>query len=59
MRAYHHIAFFLANEYLRAQSLAGLADGGKIGKTYEELLSLADRHIETAIGNLDVDGLAV
>ncbi|KAF8590845.1 hypothetical protein K439DRAFT_1627585 [Ramaria rubella] len=50
-------AFFLANEYLRAQGLPGLADGGKVGKAYEELLSIADRHIEVARGNLDVGGL--
>jgi hypothetical protein len=51
-------AFFLANEYLRAQGLPGLADEGRIGKAYEDLRLLAERHISVAKGDLDVEGLA-
>ena len=51
-------AFFLANEYLRAMGLPGLADGGKAGAVYQDLTTLADRHIEAASGRLDVEGLA-
>ncbi|EMD40215.1 hypothetical protein CERSUDRAFT_36915, partial [Gelatoporia subvermispora B] len=49
--------FFLANEYLRAQGLPGLLDEGKIGDVYQGLAGIADRHIKTAAGKLDVDGL--
>ncbi|KAJ3544117.1 hypothetical protein NM688_g5775 [Phlebia brevispora] len=52
------IAFFLANEYLRAQGLPGLLDEGKIGNVYQGLVDLADRHIAAASGKLDVQGLA-
>jgi len=52
------IAFFLANEYLRAQGLPGLADGGEVGEAYKELLFIADRYIEVARGKLDVEGLS-
>ncbi|KAI0668855.1 hypothetical protein C8Q78DRAFT_1043329 [Trametes maxima] len=51
-------AFFLANEYLRAQGLPGLLDEGKIGNVYQGLIDLADRHINVAAGKLDVEGLA-
>jgi len=50
-------AFFLANEYLRAQGLPGLADNGKVGEAYEELIAMANRHVAVASGQLDVDGL--
>ncbi|KAI8975929.1 hypothetical protein BD414DRAFT_399074, partial [Trametes punicea] len=51
-------AFFLANEYLRAQGLPGLLDEGKIGDVYQGLVDIADRHINAAAGKLDVEGLA-
>ncbi|TBU29952.1 hypothetical protein BD311DRAFT_755511 [Dichomitus squalens] len=51
-------AFFLANEYLRAQGLPGLLDQGKIGNVYQGLVDIADRHINAAAGKLDVEGLA-
>ena len=51
-------AFFMANEYLRAQGLAGLADFGELGNAYEDLRALAERHITVAKGELDVEGLA-
>ncbi|KAI0711799.1 hypothetical protein C8T65DRAFT_739454 [Cerioporus squamosus] len=51
-------AFFLANEYLRAQGLPGLLDEGKIGNVYQGLVDIADRHINVAAGKLDVEGLA-
>ncbi|KAI0651268.1 hypothetical protein C8Q79DRAFT_932467 [Trametes meyenii] len=51
-------AFFLANEYLRAQGLPGLLDEGRIGGVYQGLADLADRHINVAAGKLDVEGLA-
>ncbi|OCH84000.1 hypothetical protein OBBRIDRAFT_799451 [Obba rivulosa] len=50
-------AFFLANEYLRAQGLPGLLDHGKIGDVYQGFVGIADRHIEAAAGRLDVEGL--
>ncbi|KAI0079154.1 hypothetical protein K474DRAFT_1659450 [Panus rudis PR-1116 ss-1] len=51
-------AFFLANEYLHAQGLPGLVDEGKIGKAYEELVAVADRHIGVAAGKLSIEELA-
>ncbi|KAI0757605.1 hypothetical protein C8Q80DRAFT_1265497 [Daedaleopsis nitida] len=51
-------AFFLADEYLRAQGLPGLLDEGKIGNVYQGLVDIADRHINVAAGKLDVEGLA-
>ena len=51
-------AFFLANEYLRAQGLPGLLDEGKIGDVYQGLVDIADRLINAAAGKLDVEGLA-
>ena len=51
-------AFFLANEYLRAQGLPGLADNTRVGSVYQGLTDIADEHIKTAAGNLDVEGLA-
>ncbi|KAI0357838.1 hypothetical protein OH77DRAFT_1421959 [Trametes cingulata] len=50
-------AFFLANEYLRAQGFPGLLDEGKIGDVYKDLVDIADRHINVAAGKLGVDGL--
>jgi len=50
-------AFFLANEYVRAQGLPGLADGGKVGEVYRDVHELAERHIGVASGQLDADAL--
>ena len=50
-------AFFLANEYLRAQGLPGLLDQGKIGDAYQGFVAIANRHIEAAAGRLDVEDL--
>ena len=48
------LAFFLANEYLRAHGHPGLLDGCT---DYESLVHVADRHINAAAGLLDVQGL--
>ncbi|TFY61211.1 hypothetical protein EVG20_g7142 [Dentipellis fragilis] len=48
-------AFFLANEYLRAQGLPGLLDEGKTGSVYQGFIDIADRHIDTAAGKLGVE----
>ncbi|KAI5122739.1 hypothetical protein M0805_009824 [Coniferiporia weirii] len=50
-------AFFLANEYLRAQGLPGLADGGQVGEVYKDVHELAERHIGVASGQLGADAL--
>jgi hypothetical protein len=49
------LAFFLANEYVRAQGLPGLADGGKVGEVYRDVHELAKCHIGVASGQLDED----
>ncbi|KAF9786789.1 hypothetical protein BJ322DRAFT_675257 [Thelephora terrestris] len=41
-------AFFLANEYLRAMGMPGLADGGKVGSVYKSVVEIAQRHIDVA-----------
>ncbi|KAG6840042.1 hypothetical protein C0991_009415 [Blastosporella zonata] len=51
-------AFFLANEYIRAMGIPGLADDGNLGDVYESIANIAQRHIDVAAGKLDVDGLA-
>ncbi|CCM04745.1 uncharacterized protein FIBRA_06935 [Fibroporia radiculosa] len=51
-------AFFLANEYLRAQGHPGLADGGKVSDVNKDLIACAERHIGVASGKLDVADLA-
>ncbi|OAX39794.1 hypothetical protein K503DRAFT_688824, partial [Rhizopogon vinicolor AM-OR11-026] len=45
-------AFFLANEYLRAQGL--LPDGGKVGEVHGDVRvhELAERYIEVASGQV-------
>ncbi|KAL0961216.1 hypothetical protein HGRIS_006183 [Hohenbuehelia grisea] len=48
-------AFFLANEYLRAHGLPGLADDGKVGKAYEGLRELAEQSISVAAGRADLE----
>ena len=50
-------AFFLANEYMRAQGLPGLACGGKVGEPYGDVQELAERYIDVASGKLGVDAL--
>lgn len=50
-------AFFLANEYLRAQGLPGILDKGKDGEASEDLVDIAERHINVAAGKLGVEGL--
>ncbi|KAI1793259.1 hypothetical protein LXA43DRAFT_232870 [Ganoderma leucocontextum] len=47
-------AFFLANEYLRAHGLPGLLDGCADDQS---LFDVADRHVDAAAGQLDVQGL--
>ncbi|KAF8202469.1 hypothetical protein BJ912DRAFT_944902 [Pholiota molesta] len=51
-------AFFLANEYIRAMGLPGLADAGDVGKAYKPAVAMAERHMGVAAGTLDLDGLA-
>ena len=51
-------AFFLANEYLRAMGIPGLADEGKAGEVYESVADIAKRHIDVAAGKSDVEVLA-
>lgn len=48
------LAFFLANEYLRAHGHPGLLHDCK---DHESLIHVADRHINAAAGQLDVEGL--
>jgi len=52
------LAFFLANEYLRAMGLPGLVDDAKAGKVYESVVDIAKRHVDVAAGKLDVTDLA-
>ncbi|EJF61084.1 hypothetical protein DICSQDRAFT_61512 [Dichomitus squalens LYAD-421 SS1] len=47
-------AFFLANEYLRAQGLPGLLDSCEDDQS---LFDVADQHVNAAAGQLDVEGL--
>lgn len=49
-----HTAFFVANEYLRALGLPGLLDECE---DYESLTRVADRYVDAAAGQLDVEGL--
>ncbi|TFK18181.1 hypothetical protein FA15DRAFT_628177 [Coprinopsis marcescibilis] len=51
-------AFFIANEYIRAMGLPGLADGGKVGVAYEHVVDIAQRHMDVAAGKMGVEGLA-
>jgi prophage maintenance system killer protein len=50
-------AFFLANEYVRAQGLPGLADEGKVSEVYMDVHEFAERHIGVASGQLSADAL--
>ncbi|KAJ7230670.1 hypothetical protein GGX14DRAFT_343547 [Mycena pura] len=51
-------AFFVSNEYLRAMGIPGLADDGRLGEVYSDVIKLADDHIGVASGRVDVAGLA-
>ncbi|KAJ2921097.1 hypothetical protein H1R20_g15996, partial [Candolleomyces eurysporus] len=51
-------AFFIANEYIRAMGLPGLADHGKVGVAYADVVEIAQRHMDVAAGKLDLEGLA-
>lgn len=53
-------AFFIANEYLRAMGIPGLADEGKVGEVYdsESVADIAKRHIDVAAGKSGVADLA-
>jgi hypothetical protein len=46
----------LANEYLRAQGLPGLADGGG-SDLYRDVHELGERFVGVASGQLDADAL--
>ncbi|KAH6913304.1 hypothetical protein BKA70DRAFT_1262421 [Coprinopsis sp. MPI-PUGE-AT-0042] len=50
-------AFFIANEYLRAMGIPGLADKGKVGVAYELVVEIAQRHMDVAAGRLGMEGL--
>lgn len=52
------VAFFLANEYLRAQGLPGLADEGKVGEVYASFHKIADEYFNATSKERDIDGLA-
>ena len=49
------LAFFLANEYVHAQGLPGLADGGKVGEVYRDVHELAKCHIGDEDASKDTD----
>lgn len=49
------VAFFIANEYLRAQGLPGIAEEQVNGSS--EVLTTAKRYVEVARGKLDAEGL--
>ncbi|TDL30216.1 hypothetical protein BD410DRAFT_780757 [Rickenella mellea] len=52
-------AFFIANEYIRAHGIPGLADAGKVGEAYQDIHELVERHVRVAAGQLDADGLLI
>lgn len=52
------VAFFIANEYLRAQGALGLAGDGEVGAAHKEPFRIANEYINTAAGKVDVAGLA-
>jgi len=47
----------MANEYIRAQGLPGLADGGRVGEESKDVHSLVECYIGEASGQLDMDML--
>ncbi|TDL27171.1 hypothetical protein BD410DRAFT_715101 [Rickenella mellea] len=50
-------AFFLANEYIRAQGIPGLADAGVVGEAYRDIHELAERYVGVAVGHIDEVGM--
>ncbi|KDQ28753.1 hypothetical protein PLEOSDRAFT_1075683 [Pleurotus ostreatus PC15] len=52
-------AFFLANEYIRAQGHPGLADGVQVGEVYKGLQAVVDQYVGVASGRLEEDALAL
>ncbi|KAF4574382.1 hypothetical protein EYR40_005900 [Pleurotus pulmonarius] len=50
-------AFFLANEYIRAQGHPGLADGGQVGEVYKDLQAVVDQYVGVASGRLEENAL--
>ena len=52
------LAFFLANEYLRACGLPGLTDESRIAGVYNNLDELADKFIGVAACELSLRDLA-
>ncbi|KAH8834736.1 hypothetical protein DL96DRAFT_1519399 [Flagelloscypha sp. PMI_526] len=51
-------AFFLANEYLRAQGLPGLAGGDMTKEATKEVVDIVERFVGIASGKLSLDELA-
>ncbi|KAJ3541251.1 hypothetical protein NMY22_g3963 [Coprinellus aureogranulatus] len=51
-------AFFVANEYIRATGVPGLADGGKVGVAYERVAGFAQRRMDDILEGLDIDTVA-
>lgn len=47
-------AFFLANEYIRAQGHPGLAD---VGEVYKGLQTIVDQYVGVASGRLEENAL--
>jgi death-on-curing family protein len=47
-------AFFLANEYVRAMGIPGLADGGVVGEAYADIEETVRKHVDVAKGELDI-----
>ena len=38
--------------------IPGLADEGKLGDAYEQVVNIAQRHMDVAAGKLEVEGLS-
>lgn len=51
-------AFFIANEYLRAQGASGLAGSGEVRTVHKDPFTIANEYINTAAGKVDVAALA-
>lgn len=52
-----HSAFFLANEYIRAQGHPGLADDRKVGDVYKHLHDVVNQYVGVASGQLEENAL--
>lgn len=50
-------AFFLANEYIRAQGHPGLADDRKVGDVYKHLHDVVNQYVGVASGQLEENAL--